>query len=272
MKISSPTRKIPTAYDVRRLVCEGFGKSQKTQRPFETLEQAKTERDRRVRQLRKLGLDLADTLANCKKGSRCRCLACSVCSRIRRIRHTAQLLSFLSAYPAEELSFVTLVNPADAVRRNHLATFDPKRFVTKLRRQLQRAGFKAKTSFIIALIDGEWDEGRERYQPHVHAVIHRLERDVLQRLIRRWPRHRRVRSPSRVKSIDDLPRVVTYLDKSWWPSVARRNNRLGVYPHGKRRPPKLIEIEILTWMAGIEASHLALLMGVKRYGGVLMKK
>lgn len=262
---------IPSQFDPRKLVLAGLSASGKKQQAFETLDEAKAERNHRARRLRKHGFpDLADTLANCRKSRRCQSLACPVCGRVRRVRHTAQLLRFLAAYPLSELTFVTLINPADAVRRNQLASFNPNRFVTKLRRQLQRAGFDAKTSFLLAWVDLEWDAGRERFQPHVHAIVYRLDRAVIALLISRWPRHKRVRSRSRIQSINDLPRVATYLVKSWWPSVARRNNRLDIYPHGKRRPPKPVEIEILRWMNSQRPSDLALMMGVKRYGGVIM--
>jgi hypothetical protein len=84
-------------------------------------------------------------------------------------------------------------------------------------------------------------------QPHLHGVVWGVDQKALTTLVEKWPRAKRVRSRKRLDPIDDLPRVVAYLDKTFWPSVARKNNRLGVYPYGKRRPPQSIEVEILIW-------------------------
>jgi hypothetical protein len=137
---------------------------------------------------------------------------------------------------------------------------------------LERTGIDKSGCFLIGGVDGEWDAGWELYQPHIHAVVWGITEADLEALVKKWPSDpKRVRVRKRLEPIDDLARVVTYLDKSFWPSVARANNRLGIHPHGKRRPPKHIEAEILSWFHSQSASDLRLMYGVKLYSSSIVK-
>jgi hypothetical protein len=76
----------------------------------------------------------------------------------------------LANYHLEDLKFVTLVHPGDAISAGQLHTFDPVAFRNRLRRQLERAGIDKTRSFLFGAIDGEWDRGWSVFQPHAHFV------------------------------------------------------------------------------------------------------
>jgi hypothetical protein len=200
---------------------------------------------------------------------------------MRRIIQGALVLEFLALYlvlkflkpcKLEGLQLLTLINPADAVPAGQLHTLNPRALINRLRRQLERAGIDKANCFLIGGVDGEWDAGWEVYQPHIHAVVWGITETDLEALVKKWPSDpKRVRVRKRLEPIDDLARVVTYLDKSFWPSVARANNPLGIHPHGKRRPPKHIEAEILSWLHSQSPSDLRLMYGVKLYSSSIVK-
>ena len=264
---------IPPEFDVRQLLQERVDKRGRLLRPFETVADMKKERDHRIRLLRSFSpkSSLADTLENCTGRDSCGSLACPLCSRRRRYQSSAAILEFLAGHPLKDLRYLTLINPADALPAGHLDELDPKKLVNRLRRQLERAGLDKTEAFLIGALDGEWDEGWEVFQPHIHAVTYHLPKTVLSTLLTKWPRTPRVKNWKRRDPIDDLPRVVAYLDKAFWPCVARKDNPRGIYPHGKRRPPASIEIEILSWLNSYLPEHLHLRLGVKSYGHLLIK-
>lgn len=269
-------RSIPSHFDVRRLVKAKHRNGRRIKRAFETEAEAAKEAKHRIRLLRKKGgpgaLFLADLLDRCRRRHRCQSFACPVCARRRRLFGAARVLQFLSAYPVAQLAFVTVINPADAVRAGQLHAFDPKKLVARTRRQLERAGVDKRASFAIGFVDGEWDEGWDLYQPHLHIVAWGVAKADLMGLSKRWPENPRVRLPVLPKGIDDgLARAVLYADKSFWPSVARKSNPNGVYPHGKRRPPPNIEIEILQWLHYQQASACRLWYGAKLYRMTIVK-
>ena len=267
--------RISGRFDVRLRVKRRIDKRGRKLKAFETLREAKKWARRRVprlgRQPHNQGAALALTLSNCKKSTPCESLACPRCARARRIERSAAILKFLASYPLRELRFLTLINPSDAVPAGKLHQFNPRALITRLRRQLERAGFDKTNCFLIGGVDGEWDEGRRVYQPHIHAVTWGMKKKNLKRLIKSWPRRRRVRNRKRLEPIDDLPRVVAYLEKSFWPCVARKNNPRGIHPHGKQRPPDDIEREILHWFNNYEAANLRLMFGIKSYGSIIVK-
>jgi hypothetical protein len=268
-------RGIPAHLDVRLTVTSGFDKRGRAVDGFERITRVHRERARRLRLLdasndRSSGT-VARALKRCGWGGRCRSCACPVCARGRRIWRSASVLAFLASYPAAELVFVTLINPADEIPAGALHTFDPKKLINRTRRQLERLGIPKARVFLIGGVDGEWDEGWQVYQPHIHAIAWGVTKPQLRALAAKWPKSRRVRVPIRIEPIDDLPRVVAYLEKSFWGSVARRDNPLGIYPHGRRRPPPEIEAEVLRWLHQQKPRELRLMFGVKQYGRVIMK-
>ena len=272
-----PIPKISPEFDVGHLVKAGIDQRGHHVRAFETLNEAKKESRHRFGLLCEDDTDdealiLAQMLLACEKRARCESLACPVCARIRRTRWSEAVLKFLDAYDLEDLKFVTLINPADALPAGQLHTFNARNLIHRFRRQLERAGLQKSDTFIVGAVDGEWDAGWAVFQPHLHLITHKDNVALLKVVVRSWPKERaRVRVRLFPQVIYDLPRVVTYLDKSWWPAVARTNNPRGIHPHKERRPPPEIEVEILLCLNRYQSADLRLLYGVQSRHGKLAK-
>ena len=227
--ITGARPRIPPQFDVRLRVKRRIDKRGRQLRGFETLPEAKRELRHRVRLLASEdhddGMPVAFSLFCCEEHGPCESLACPRCARTRRIDRSAAILEFLASYPLEDLRFLTLIKPDDAVVVGELHTFNPRRLINRLRRQLERAGISKDRCFVIGGVDGEWEEGWHVFQPHLHGITWGITNEDLKRLLKHWPRDpERVRVRKRLEEFDDLPRIVTYTEKSWWPSVARTNN------------------------------------------------
>jgi hypothetical protein len=179
----------------------------------------------------------------------------------------------LADYNVKDLRFVTLINPADALPAGDLHTFNPRKLINRFRRQLERAGLPKSETFLIGGVDGEWDEGWFLFQPHLHLITRKDNIALLKSIVKSWPKEPdQIRVRLLPKPIYDLPRAVTYLDKSWWPAVARKSNPLQITPYkDKRRPPPEIELEILLWFDRYRAADLRLSYGLKTHHGKLVK-
>lgn len=264
-------RRLPIApkYDLRRLVTARIDKRGRPVASFETSAEVHKERRHRLcvlmAQGKKRASALARELAGCHSRVPCLSHACPVCARRRRLLQSALVLELFDKYDISELKFVTLIHPADAVPAGQLHTCHVPKLINRYRRQLERAGIDKSITLLIGGVDVEWDAGYEVYQPHIHAITLGITKSDLRRMTRRWPKNPRVRVRARVEPIDDLPRVVAYLDKSFWSSVARKNNPIGKHPHSKRRPPLHIEAEMLRFLH--RRSDFRMLFGVKSYAG-----
>ncbi|MGV8838826.1 MAG: hypothetical protein ACWA6X_00835 [Bauldia sp.] len=267
----------------------GVNQRGRAQHGFEHFEAVSLESKRRVSLLTRCGTPAATALAgvlkSCHKNRRCGSLACPKCARKRRLRGAAASLAFLTNVPMSDLRFVTLICTGDEVAAGKLAAFDPTKLIARTRRQLDRAGIGAKSgAFLLGFVDGEWDEGWSVYQPHVHAIVHGISRrdfDTTSAGVEAVARKtkglsgvtvgkRRVRAPVRYERIEhDLARLLLYLDKGFWPSVARAENPRTIPPHGKRRLPAPLEAELLQWMHALQPRDLRFFYGVKTVGGHL---
>lgn len=263
-------------FDVRKLVTTKIDKRGRTLRAFETPTEVLRERDHRISVLEAQGNSrcsrLAEVLAECCEEQPCESSACPCCIRDKRITWSAGVLEFLDPYDVNDVRFITLINSVDAIPVGQLRFFNPRRLIHRTRRQLERAGINKVGAFVIGAVDGEFDAGWEIYQAHLHCVAVGIDDLALAEMTSRWPDSSgRIRIRKRNEPIDDVPRVVAYLLKHYWPSVARKKNPGGLYPHDNRRPPPDIEIEVLLWLHAQELADLQLLYGVKQYGRHLFK-
>jgi hypothetical protein len=261
--------------DLRKLVVEGIDKRGRSVGAFESRREQRAESAQRIRCLRRDGsnqsLALADKLQGCRYRIRCQSMACPVCARLRRLSYGATVLRFVACYPLIELHLVTLINPSDAFSAGQLHNFDPTKLISRLRRQLERAGIAKVSAFLIGAVDGEWDAGWSVFQPHAHLLVWCVSNSALKTVTAKWIRSARVRVRKRSDPIDDLPRVVAYLEKSFWPAIVRKKNPLGMHPHGKRRPLPKIEAEILQWLDRQSPRDMRILFGAKIYGRSIRK-
>jgi hypothetical protein len=136
---------------------------------FESRDAAKSEKRIRMKALRRLKGEhagrLRKTLRRCRKERRCLLAICPVCVRRYRIWYTARALRlFLQCGP---LLFVTLVDPDDGFSPEKLPGFQPKVLIERVRHRLRRAGVDG---VLLGGLDGEFDEDRGKYQPHLHLV------------------------------------------------------------------------------------------------------
>ncbi|WAJ27855.1 hypothetical protein [Antarcticirhabdus aurantiaca] len=163
-------------------------------------------------------------------------------------------------------------DPRDQLRTGQLANYDSRQLIARHRRGLERAGFNKAQMFLIGGLDGEWDAGRESYQLHHHLIAWNVPDDVLKKVIAQWPRDAdRVRVRKRAQPITDLPRVIAYLDKAWWPRMHRGSADDGRLFTRKCRLPPEIECEFLTWMHANQSRDLRLWLGVKSYKGTIRR-
>lgn len=284
LSISHP--RVLRRFDVRRLVVAGIDKRGRLVGPIETSTRAQKETRRRFRCLAadesdncEMSWEIASCLFVCGTiaGGPCESLACPMCARTRRIVRAASVLEFFAAYDPAAILFVTLINPADALQAGELRTLDPVALEARLRRQLERAGLEKNECALVGCLDGEWDAGWEIYQPHYHFLVGGISkpdlRSILKDVVMKWPLDKpRVRARRRMENVDDLPRVAAYLDKSFWPAVARKNNLLEIHPYGrKRRPPPEIEREIMHWFHAHQGAELRFHFGVKSLHGKLVR-
>ena len=95
-----------------------------------------------------------------------------------------------------------------------------------LRSDLNRCGAKDADGFLFAALHGEFEPTEEVYRLHWHLLISGGMIEVVDRL-RDRPKYRSrngdgeaVRQRVRIgrKSLEQLPRPLTYLLQSWWPS------------------------------------------------------
>ncbi|MEQ1956374.1 hypothetical protein [Mesorhizobium sp. CN2-181] len=273
MSLKYKSRRIPQIYDVRKLICDGVDEHGRPIRAFETLEEAKRESDHRSRVLARHGSnDLADTLARCRKNDRCGSMACPMCSRIRRINTACSVLQFLDGYDEDALSFVTLINPDDALPAGRLNEIVPKRFLARTRRQLLRLGFDKAQWFALAYFDCEWDEGWRLFQPHIHLVAFDVPASFWDRLVERhFGSHERVRVRKRAEPITSLPRTSNYLDKAFWLEKVRSGNPRDLKPRRPKRIGFPISIEVYEWLDRQSDCDLRCYIGAKSYRRMIMK-
>ena len=142
---------LPTPeHDLRRHL-EGFETKAQVQERAKHLVRILGKGNRRQRRL-------AKRLKRCRRGRRCLAVPCPRCRRRYRLWLVGEMLRLLK--DREDLSFVTLIPPDLRLGRGGLEGFEPRRFVERLRRQMQRAGL-AKIA-VMGGVDGLVGGGRER--------------------------------------------------------------------------------------------------------------
>jgi hypothetical protein len=237
--------------DVRKLLVE-----------FESFDAAKAERKIRVKAIKgKHARQLRKALKQCQKNRRCLLPICPVCMRRYRIWYTSRTLRLLAH--AGPLLFVTLVDPDDAFSAEELEGFQPKMLIERVRHRLRRAGI----SLVIGGLDGEFDDGKAKFQPHIHFVCPVSEAGKLMEMARRfYPSSDTVYRGMVIKevrdSVEDVAKVMTYTCKTFWPRT--------FHGAGLRVKPKRLRsarhIAWLLWLGRYGLGDLQLFYGVKRQG------
>ena len=238
---------------------------------FESLDAAKAERKVRVKALRGLkgkhASRLRKALKRCRRGRRCLLSICPVCMRRYRIWYAAQHLRlFLWAGP---LVLATLVDPDDAFPAEELEGFQPKVLIERVRHRLRRAGVDG---VLIGGLDGEFDDGRGKFQPHLHFICQASQAANLMDMARQYyPSSDTVYRGMVIKpirdSFEDLAKAATYTCKSFWPRTFHGAGLRVVKP--KRLRPAM-HAAWLSWLGQFGLGDLQLFYGVRRRGANLV--
>lgn len=168
----------------------------------------------------------AEKLAECTTGYRCTSPACPQCSRRHRggFYHAATTLS--NQYDEVNQRTVTLVYYSEAMTSKELKDFDPTRLQQRLRKQLERCGFRCP---VIGGLEIDYHEDIQRWVPHFHLlVIDDVE--AIEKLRGYFKKEKRSMSsvapsvqyisrPMLVQRLKDSPKQISYLCKQRWQSI-----------------------------------------------------
>lgn len=164
------------------------------------------------------------------------------------------------------------VTPAD------LFTVQPSAITNQIRSQVNRAGADEASGWLVAGIHSEFDPTAELFTLHVHGIAARGMIDVVDELRSTRPYCRRPPSEAsddRVaqrirmtrKPLTDLPRPLTYLWQSFWPSKARGDDSdddvgFGQLHRDKRRIPEPYHTQMLLWLDRQRIEDMTLLINL----------
>ena len=167
-----------------------------------------------------------------------------------------------------KLKVITLLPKAWEISPTDLQRAEPSKMLGQLRSSLVRAGASESNGFLIGFMHGEYESGRSVIPLHLHGLAGGGLIDVVGRLrqLGGFKKRDRVTRPVMRSMLNDPPRQISYLLKSYWP--ARRIGPVGDDRDIKRervtrRIPEPFHTEYLLWLDRYEVGDLALLMGCK---------
>ncbi|RYG56905.1 MAG: hypothetical protein EON56_03370 [Alphaproteobacteria bacterium] len=171
--------------------------------------------------------------------------------------------------------FFTLFPRGWEVPAGQLDGFNPIKKLAALRSLINRCGRQHLGGYLIAFIHGEFEPSRNVYQLHIHGIVAGSLRDVIDQEVRKTPSVRSndgtyglsdfVRHRLRMESsLTDLPRPITYLVKSFWPSKLQYLNAQGQLRRHRRvrRIGEPYHTEVLLWLDQWRLNDLSLLMNL----------
>lgn len=253
---------------------------------FETLAAVKKEDVIRATSLRRYALrDRRNAAAACKLARRlARCsshprslASCAYMRQVRR-RIVAHLWRLIYQHPELPVSTVTIVARGWAIKQGILPSLRPKRLMEQLRTDLNYVGANSANGWGFFFLHGEYEPANGRYLPHLHGVVVGELIDAIEALsTRKKYRSTKRRDPidgvgQRIrisrKPLSNMPRPLTYLVKSYWPS--RRIGTVGQVGEANigrtrrgMRIPEPGHATWLQWMHQWRLSDFALLYGIK---------
>jgi hypothetical protein len=232
---------------------------------FETADEAVSERNLRMRHLRRAGIPeatwLAQELASCTLGVRCRSAACPICYRRFRRWWVGNTLQLLRGIPS--LVHATLVHAEDAVSLGRIQDISLGNMADALRQRLRRAGLRG---IVIGGIDGEYDVAHGVWQPHYHLIFPAVSVPSFEVLRRYYPSDGRVYRPVLVQPAHDRAQQISYCVKGYWPQKVRYVDRFSQKRTRKLRLDEPLHVAWLLWRAQLLPTEITFLQGVRRYG------
>lgn len=240
------------AYDIERLLPRRDINGKR--RGFESKSDAAAEDALRVRMLRVLAAGRADILAEnaSELASRLasdrppQTLASARFLREMRVRFTGALLNLAEPWPDEDLRLFTALSSRWEVRAKDLKSLDPSKLREQLRSQLNRAGAKDASGFLIAVYEAELEPVSRIYRFHAHGLVAGEMIDVLEKLhaLDAYTSRPGVWKPLQVNKLkQDKSRAeaFSYLLKSYWQQRRFGPVGLGRELKRERRPHRLDE-------------------------------
>jgi hypothetical protein len=226
-----PGRKINEQNDIRLM------------KGFETFRSAKIERNKRVYTLWRSKNEedqlLGERLSECRQGHRCLSTACPICFRQLRRWWLAEAKHIFDSFSGGRVA--TVIFYSAAMTDDQLDIFDPTKLHNRLRKQLNRSGFKLP---VIGSLELDYHVEDELWHPHYHLLIFDVKADVekirkvLNGSTNKMPKayidrvpSNKVYRPLLVQKIKNSRRQLSYLFKSYskhitaWYASGKRKTR-----------------------------------------------
>jgi hypothetical protein len=204
-------------------------------------------------------------------------LASSVYMRGVRIKTCGALWQLIKSCRRLRVRAVTIIPKTWEFTPDELMEVDPRKLMKALLAALYSRGAGDANGWFIASIHGEYDPIGGVYRLHVHCFAYGEMVKVINRLRclpnyrtrmyladgRLSPVYRRIRMTQ--KRLRFLPRIITYLMQSYWPSRALIISDDGERMRGrwKRRIPEPYHSQVLLWLDRWQISDLTLMIGLR---------
>lgn len=272
------------------------GKYRRRAAGFETVEEATREDRERARLLRKAAKDHAGAIKTKaavrlakrldyerRRAAPPQTLASHLYVRDKRWRIGGALLRLIERSNPARVSTATLI-PTDArFTLAQLASLDPRKLIEKLRADLNRYGAVKADGWAVFGLHGDFENEREVYQIHFHAVAADGMIDVIERLRAarkyRRPADQRASNYRPIwrsrKALTNLPGPLTYILKGFWSAKRRGLVASGEEKRNRKmsRIPEPFHTQVLLFLDRWSLEDIALLMklGVGKRGFVRSK-
>ena len=159
---------------------------------------------------------------------------------------------------------------------------EPKKLKEQLRADLNRAGIRHASGFLIAGLHGEFNQETGKFQLHWHGFARRGHLAAVRRL-RQQNKYKTTatggspdaaKTPVRIrrKELDNLPAPFTYIVQGFWPSKIRDEAEGQPRRRGRLRIPEPAFSEYLLWLDQWELSDMILMIRMRVIDGRLQPR
>ena len=225
---------------------------------LETLGQAEAQNLRRIDALVDRVPEIAAALEACNSDAYCCLVICAICSRRYRFRFIRRLLAIAKSCPGQhEVATIFL----EAFPVGTLATADVKRAHNRLRKLLERNGFKG--SHLIGSTEVNWDSANKVWELHVHLLAIGVP-SAAWKSLRKALRDVGPKFPVKVQRLRNPERQISYLIK--FHTYFRPKPLSGGAQSSKAPLPRARLVELAMWWSGYQFDDFIFLFGAKRHG------
>lgn len=241
---------------------------------FETVRQVKKRRNQRVDVLERSQLEedvtLHDVLSGCGRHP-CNSAACPICFRQFRKWFFAEGIRLFNTFPNAHM--LTIIYYSEMMTDTQLKSFSATRLHNRLRKQLERAGFRYP---VMGCLEFDYHEENGLWQPHYHlltfddkATVKKLRNVFSRPSERRKNSSAKVGRPVLASKIRNPVEQISYMCKTYssrvTASVSSKGKR-NTYKHSLRTDRERL---ILRTMHRIGFQQLLFLFNARRNGSQL---